>query len=461
MVVLVGEPATCSSPWSAWAHVILELEDARRFRACASALVPQGPRRAAMIRLATDPAATIGRRRNGAHLLLADSFQPAGTIADVLLAPGWPGAARAELLYPASLASSALDLGAFAEEVPVGGLYDRAILLRDAEPGPAVEALSWLRVDLDPTELVWLGSAVHAEPHTPSSPPAPADGVLQLVEERARDHVAAEWAALLRFVRSGPTRVSLPGPEARWALAGRSGAPRSPSAPGRVHPVLRGDPADPAVGAWVLYELARQAELAPTLARSATGLQVSVGATTLQVGRCGARFPAPAEVAAPPVAAEALRDEAVSAAIAEHLRAGLLEDAAELAAALPADRPALDALFALLTAGAVQTGADQAAPELAPSRAKKRPGRPATQPVPSPALPFASRAEPGDRALLAWWTAEREPDLARRLAATPSAGAWEQVRQSALARLDEPGSKAAAPWSRGCTPAGHPWPPDG
>ncbi len=380
----------------------------------------------------------------------------------MILAGGWPDAARADLLSPSSLASSSLDLGVFAEEVPIGGLYDRAILLRDAEPGAAIAALSWLQGDLDETEQAWLASALGDERPPPTSPPPPPLGVLQLVEERARDHVAAEWAAVLRFVRSGPSRVGLADPEARWALAAAvSRVPGGAAARGRVHSVLRGDTADPAVGGWVVYELARQAELAPTLARSATGVQVSVGGTTIQVGRCGARFLAPAERAAAPIAPDDLRDDAVSAVIAEHLRAGLVDDAAELAAALPAERTALDALLVLLTATHIERAAAQTAPELVPRRTKKRFRRPPTLPARPPAVPFTPPADPGDRALLAWWAVDREPELARRLATTPTSGPWEKVRLSAMARLDEPGSKAVALSSRGCTPAARPWPPEG
>ncbi|MSQ03672.1 MAG: hypothetical protein EXR71_17600 [Myxococcales bacterium] len=461
LAVRFGEPAACTHPWSAWGHVVLELEDAKRYSMCASALVPQGPRRTATVRMATAPGGPAGRRKNAAHLLLADPAQAPGTAADVMLAPGWPGSARAELLSPTSLALSSLDLGAFALEVPVGGLYDRAVLLRDAEPGPALAALSWLREDLDATERGWLTSALEDGPPPATSPPPLPEGVLQLVEERARDHVAGEWAALVRFVRAGPTRVSLPDAEARWALTGRSGPSGAGPARGRVHSVLRGDPADAAVGAWILYELARQAELAPTLARSAAGIQVSAGRTTIQFGRCGGRFLTPAEGAAPPIGALDLRDEAVSAVIAEHLRAGLLQDAVELAAALPAPRPTLEALMTLLAATPIQAAPALHAPELVPGRGRTRSRRLAASWAPAATLPLAAPVDPGDRALLAWWAADREPELARRLAATPTTGAWEQVRQSALARLGEPGSKAAAPWSRGCTPAAHPWPPEG
>ena len=310
-----GTPADCDHPWAAWAGVLRGERVASSLQGCLANVLAPGPRRAATIRLATGPDTPPALRARAADLVLADPTQDPAAVEATLLARGFSGRARGRLLTVHRLAWSSLDLGAWAERAPPGGLYDRALLLREPD---TPEARGVPEAELDTTERVWRSA-------TPEGPPddrAPPDatGVLALVAEADRAHVAAEWAALVRFVREGPSPEVRTRPAERWRLAAE--AEHDADAPATsVHAVLRGAPAAPALAAWVLARLAEEAGLAPEVYHHGADRSLRVGDETLRLSRCGARFAAPARggVRLEPDASAA---EASAVVVAARLRAG-------------------------------------------------------------------------------------------------------------------------------------------
>ena len=309
-----GDPR-CERPWLAWAAVVRGAGEPDEFRACAAEIGASWWRRVTLQRVALRGGPG---QAHAARLLLSGASTNAAVLVEVVIAA--PPAARRAQLDPTLLAISPLDLGTLADRFPAGGLYDRALLLRDADPRAAVRELRPVLADLDFEETRW-AFLPEPEPGRPGSdlePAAPslraptlAEGAMSAVPERAREHVAAEWVHLVDFVRRAPDRPPAASPELRWALVGESVRGGEPAA--TVHGVLRGDPAPAPLATWVLALLAGEAGLEATVRRSDEDIQLSVGASTLWFGRAGGRWQGPPDAGAPVVELAALREEAFAA----------------------------------------------------------------------------------------------------------------------------------------------------
>lgn len=307
-----GGEASCDRPWSAWAAAVRGEGEPDEFRRCAKGIGASWWRRVTLQRVALHG----GRGQvHAGRLLLAGTTADPGVLVEVVIAA--PAAARRSQIDPDLFALSPLDLGKLADRFPAGGLYDRAILLRDADPRAALLQLRPVLADLDADEARWT-VVPEPEPGRPGSdlePAAPsrraatlAEGAMLGVPEPAREHVFAEWVHLVDFVRRAPDRPPAATPEARWALVGesvRSGEP-TPT----VHGVLRGDPVPAPLAAWVLTLLAEEAGLEATARRSDEDIQLTVGSTTLWFGRAGGRWQGPPDPEAPALALATLREEA-------------------------------------------------------------------------------------------------------------------------------------------------------
>ena len=479
----------CAGGWSTWASLLSGLP-VRILDACPEDIAPPGFRLRAAEAVAHDPRAAIMARRGLARLLIHHPDASPAALERALLSPLWRGAERSTLLPPGFTDPARKDLADWCERTAVGGLFDHALLMADADMLRAGDLLA-VRADLDDAGRQALALSVGAFPERrsvgpnapppnvsdspPSSvPPPDATGVLELVPERGRDHLAEEWAALLAFVKAGPVTGEVEGPEDRWRLAATS-SPRSGSTPPRasVHAALRGEPAAAPVGAWVSLQLALEAGLVPEAFVSGARLDVRVGTTTLRTSRCGQRFPVlGGEVT--PLPAEALHSLAAGAVASAALADGDLGSATDLTEAHPQSAPGVALVLALTE---LPPGwAPPPPPPLPPPRRRKG-GRAA--PLPPPPAPTAAELlaalEPrgaalsaGERALVAWWAAERgHAALADRWSAEVAEGAAEGVRQHVRARLasgaplgPDPSPPPMRDGPEGCAEPQWPWPPE-
>ncbi len=511
LLVRLAEPPDCAHPWSAWAGLMTGAVPIGALDPCAAPIVVDRFRRDGLRRMIATRSRPAAVREAGARVLLLGLVD-----------------AAPEVLANADLDPLALvDAGSFlwidadpdtlAAALPLRGSFDRSLALRDADPSLALAALGPVADELPEADRRRLrlgalrpaglpGSAL--EPAGPGvAPPASGSPVLDFVPERARDHVAAEWAALVRYVREGPgdgvfgaggadgaartdegsgtagpaagverdaaaawtrpdTLTPPPSAELRWraAMTSRAGAPVS-----SVHAVLRGDPAPPAVGAWLSWTLAADAGLALEARRTADGYRLTAAAQTLEIDACGLRFAGvPRREPGETVDPSALRADAAAALASGRLRGGDLEGAREL---LAGGGPA--ALVAVLTLGDAVAPAGISAPVPVLLRPPKvRRGRAGSGRATAGAdgtesaaaavavAAWAAPDDPGERALVAWWAVHfGAMELARTLADAPSTGAFEAVRLDALAAMGEPGVASPGLPGSACLPAVLPWPP--
>ncbi len=310
-----GAEPSCERPWLAWSAVVRGARPASEFVGCAAEIGDVWWRRVTLQRVALHGGPG---QVQAARLLLEGASPNPAVLVEVVIAA--PAAARRAQIDPQLLAISPLDLGRLLDRFPAGGLYDRALLLRDADPRAAARELLPVLAELDAMEQGWASvpAAESGRPGSELEPPQPArrpppllEGVLVGVPESARDHVFSEWLHLLDFVRRAPDRPPAATPEARWALVAETVREGNPTA--SVHAALRGDPVLAPVAAWVLASLARDAGLAVTARRSDHDIQLAVGETTLWFGRAGGRWQGPPDPGAPEVAITVLREEALAA----------------------------------------------------------------------------------------------------------------------------------------------------
>lgn len=471
----------CGDSWRRWAALMRGFRVSEPLR-CAEQVAPAGFRLRAIeaqARAAHTPRAARGQL---VELLMVHPAVSDTSLERAILSAGLRGYERAELFSPASVELSPLDLVRWTERTALGGAFDRSILLDDADSLRAAD-LQPLSADLSAAERALLVDLAAAFPErrsvgpgapppavtapAPAERPAPAPlGVLALVPERARDHVAAEWAALVAFVAEGPTTPELTGPVDRWRLASVS-APRELSgpAPASVHAVLRGEPATAEIGAWITLSLARDAGLPAETFVQGSRLDVTIGTATIRTSACGQRFPVASGTGTPLPEAE-LRQRAVAAAATAALADGDLGLAQDLLASLAAPPPALALAVELVALPPGWTP-----PPPAPPRRRKR-GAP-VEPVPPPEPTPAERAAalesrgaalpPEERALLAAWAEFRgHRALAEAWSTESATGPAEAVRRRLRARLADPAATSEGGPVRaegGCQDADWPWPP--
>ena len=418
----------CGDSLGAWAAVVEGHGPVTAFDGCARAIGGSWWRRVVLQRVALRGGSG---QAHAARALLAGATDDAGVLAEVILYA--PGSGRRQLLDDRLLLAAAIDLASFAERVPIGGAFDRGLILRDGDPTAAARRVEGVFSDLDEEERAWVtappreigrpGSALEAD-QPASHPPPAAEGLLAWVAEPARDHVASEWWHLVDFVRRGPDRPPNATPDLRWARAGesvRAGPPIS-----RIHAVLRGDPAPPALGAWVMSSLAVASGLPVRVSRLADDLQLTVAGTTLWLGGCGSRWVGPPDLLAPAVSLTEVRDEALAVLVAEALRTDLWPS--------PEATEASGGPLPLALRSALRLHRGQA-------------------------LESLDALSPEERALVGWWAAHRgEPEIARLLSSKPVSGAAEFVRFSTMRALGEPGDATQARPPSGCEASTWPWP---
>ena len=418
----------CGDTLGAWAAVVDGRGPVTAFDGCAPAIGGAWWRRVVLQRVALRG----GRgQAHAARVLLVGATDDPGVLAEVILSA--PSSGRRQLLHDRVLLVSLIDIPVFAERVPVGGAFDRGLILGAGDPTTAARMFEAVLSDLDEEERAWVtappreigrpGSALEADA-PPSDPPPAAEGIFAWVAEPARDHVATEWWHLVDFVRRGLDRPPSATPDLRWARAGesvRTGPPIS-----RIHAVLRGDPAPPALAAWVLSSLATASGLPVRASRRSVDIQLSVGGTTLWLGACGARWVGPPDPLATDLALPEVRDEALAALVAEALRTDLWPS--------PEAIEASEGTLPLALRSALRLHRGEA-------------------------LDSLDALSPEERSLVGWWAAHsREPELARLLSAEPASGAAEFVRFSTMSALGEPGDATRARPRSGCEDFSLPWP---
>ena len=474
---------SCEAPWHRWAALMRGVPVDAPI-ACPGAVAPQGFRLRAAEARAGD-ARTPARIRAGLlELLLVHPDTTDTSLERVLLSGGWRGSERGPLLSMETVERSSMDLVAWSGRAALGGTYDRSVLLDDPDSFRAVSLLP-LAADLDADEQALLALNASAFPERravgPGAPPpavgsapppdhaAPAAvGVLALVPEQARDHLAEEWAALVAFVADGPVTAELAGPEDRWRLASTS-ALRAGSVPppASVHAALRGEPATAALGAWLTLQLALDAGLPAEAFVRGGRLDVHSGGFAVRTSACGQRFPVSAGEGTP-LPAEALRAEAASAVASAALASGDVGFARDLLATVAPAPPALELALAVVD---LPPGWELPPPPPPPRRNSRRgPPAPAPEPAPTPAEraaalePRGAALSPEERALLAWWAESRgHRALAERWSAEAATGPAEAIRRRLLARIADPAALPTGGPVRADDACSHPewpWPPD-